>query len=175
MAGITGIGSGMNISGMVQAMLEAETAPKAAQLQRLEKANDAKLSALGKLQTALGTFKDALKDLNKTELFDNMKATSSDSAKLGVSAEKTVIAGSYSVEVEQLATGSRMASFALPSDFKATSDGTIEIGLGSGDAYEKLATVNIADGASMLEVRDALNEQLKDKGVSVNVVNNPAN
>lgn len=171
MAGITGIGSGMNISGMVQAMLEAETAPKAAQLQRLEKANDVKLSALGTLQTALGTFKDALKDLNKTELFDNMKATSSDSAKLGVSAEKTAIAGSYSVEVEQLAASSKVATQALATDFATSGAGTLEIKLGADD--DSAVTVNIGDGASLVEIRDAINKELEDKGVSANIVNNP--
>lgn len=172
MAGITGIGSGMNISGMVQAMLEAETAPKAAQLQRLEKANDAKLSALGKLQTALGTFKDALKDLNKTELFDNMKATSSDTKALTVSAEKSALGGKYSVEVEQLAASSKVATAAIDTDFTASGAGTLEIKLGAVD--ENPVTVNIADGATLVEIRDAINQELEDKGISANIVNNPS-
>lgn len=171
---ITGLGSGMDINSMVGALLNAEMAPKAAQLDRMDKSAEAKFSALGTLQGAVSKFQTTLKDLNKLSLYDNRKATSSNKDTLGISAEKNALAGKYSVEVEQLATGSRMASYALPSDFKAAADGTIEIGLGSGDGYEQLASVSIASGSSMLEVRDALNEQLKDKGVTVNIINNPA-
>ncbi|MFO5783478.1 flagellin hook IN motif-containing protein, partial [Klebsiella pneumoniae] len=34
-------------------------------------------------------------------------------------------------------------------------------------------TVNVAAGATLAEVRDSLNAQLKDKGISANIVNNP--
>lgn len=88
MAGITGIGSGMDINSMVGALVQAETAPKAAQLSRLDKAAEAKFSALGKLQGALDTFQTALKGLNKASLYDNLKASSSASDTLGVTAEK---------------------------------------------------------------------------------------
>ena len=43
MAGITGIGSGLDINSIVKTMVEAETAPKAAQLNRLEKATTTKI------------------------------------------------------------------------------------------------------------------------------------
>ncbi|MGA4815654.1 flagellin hook IN motif-containing protein [Pseudomonas aeruginosa] len=34
-------------------------------------------------------------------------------------------------------------------------------------------TVNVAAGATLAEVRDSLNAQLKDKGITANIVNNP--
>ncbi|TDQ36692.1 flagellar filament capping protein FliD [Thiopseudomonas denitrificans] len=172
MAGITGIGSGMDINSMVGALLQAETAPKAAQLSRLDKAAEAKFSALGTLQGALGTFQTALKDLNKASLYDNLKASSSASDTLGVSAEKTALAGKYSVEVEQLATSSQVATAPLAKDFTAAAAGTLTFGIGADD--EKPVSIQVAEGATLTEIRDALNEQLKDKGISANIVNNPA-
>lgn len=173
MAGITGIGSGMDINSMVGALVKAETAPKAAQLSRLDKAAESKFSALGKLQGALDTFQTALKGLNKASLYDNLKASSSASDMLGVSAEKTALAGKYSVEVSQLATSSQVATSALGKDYTAAADGTLTVGIGADD--DEPVNVQIAAGASLTEIRDALNEQLKDKGVSANIVNNPAN
>ncbi|NLY14948.1 MAG: flagellar filament capping protein FliD [Gammaproteobacteria bacterium] len=173
MAGITGIGSGMDINSMVGALVKAETAPKAAQLSRLDKAAESKFSALGKLQGALDTFQTALKGLNKASLYDNLKASSSASDMLGVSAEKTALAGKYSVEVSQLATSSQIATAPLNKDYTVTEGGTLAIGIGADD--DKPVNVEIAAGASLTEIRDALNEQLKDKGVSANIVNNPAN
>ena len=68
MAGITGLGSGLDINSLVKTMVQAETAPKASQLSRLDKKAEAQFSALGTLQGALGKFQTALKDLNKPSL-----------------------------------------------------------------------------------------------------------
>lgn len=171
MAGITGLGSGMDINAMVKTLLNAEMAPKAAQLERLDKSAEAKFSALGTLQGAVSKFQTTLKDLNKLSLYDNRKATSSDKDILGISAEKNALSGKYSVEVGQLAMSSQVATQAISKDFTATA-GTLEVKVGADDSDP--VTVNIAEGATLTEMRDALNEQLKDKGVSANIVNNPA-
>lgn len=171
MAGITGIGSGLDIKGLVNSMVQAETAPKAAQLQRQEKTTEAKFSALGKLQSALSNFQSSMKELNKMTLFDNMKAASSNGSALSATASKTAAAGTYSVEVTSLATSSKVATQAVATDFKASGAGFLDVKLGSDG---EVTTVNIADGSSLTDVRDALNEQLKDKGITANIVNNPA-
>lgn len=171
MAGITGIGSGMDINSVVKAMVEAEVAPKAAQLNRLEKTTTTKLSALGQVQGALSKFQTALKDLNKMELFEQRKASSSDSSVLSASAGKQALAGTYSVMVEQLATSSKVATDALEQDFTTTATGSLTLRVGADDAEP--VTVNIGENASLTDIRDAINEQLKDKGISANLVNNP--
>lgn len=170
MAGITGIGSGLNINDIVKSMVQAETAPKAAQLGRLDKTAETKLSALGKLHSALNDFQGSMKELNKISMFDNIKATSSNTSALSATASKAAMTGSYSVQVEQLATSSKVATKAIEADFSASGAGTLEVKLGDDDAV----TLNIADGASLTDIRDAMNEQLKDKGITANIVNNPS-
>ncbi|MDY0208211.1 MAG: flagellar filament capping protein FliD [Pseudomonas sp.] len=172
MAGITGIGSGLDINNIVKAMVEAETAPKAAQLNRLEKATTTKISALGSLKGALSNFQTTMKDLNKMSLFENRTAVSSNTNALTASASKTALSGSYSVAVQQLANSSKVATAALAQDFSADAAGTLTVSLGNDD--ESPVTVNIESGASLIEIRDALNAQLKDKGISANIVNNPS-
>lgn len=173
MAGIAdvGIGSGLNIKEIVNSSVKAEIAPKATQLNRLEKSAEAKFSALGSLQSALSNFQTAMKELNSMELFNNRTATSSNSALLSASSEKTALSGSYSVQVQQLASSSKVATAALAKDFASDSAGSLTVKLGANDT--DAVTVNVAEGASLVEIRDALNEQLKDKGITANIVNNP--
>lgn len=172
MAGIPGIGSGLDIKSIVNAMVNAETAPKASQLNRLEKTTETKLSALGQLQGALSTFQTSMKDLNKPELFEKRTATSSNTGALTATAEKTALSGTYRVEVGNLATSSKVATAPMDKEFTATTAGSLTVKLGTEDAEP--VTIEIAKGADLVEIRDALNEQLKDKGVTANIINNPS-
>ncbi len=167
--GITGIGSGMDIDAMVGALVSAEKAPKEAQLNRLESATTTKISALGTLRTALSSFQTALKDLNDIKLFENRSAKSSSTDLLTATASKTAQSGTYSVKVEQLATGSKTATAALASDFKTTASGTLTVKVGSGEGIE----VAIGADASLEDVKTALNAALKDSGVSANLLTDP--
>lgn len=170
MAGITGIGSGMDIDAMVGALVAAEKAPKEAQLTRLESVTTTKISALGTLRTALGSFQTALKDLNDIKLFENRSAKSSSTDLLTATASKTAQSGTYSVKVEQLATGSKTATKALEGDFTASEAGTLTVRVGDGDGID----VEIKEGASLTDVKDALNAALKDSGVSANLLTDPS-
>lgn len=170
MAGITGIGSGMDIDAMVGALVAAEKAPKEAQLTRLESVTTTKISALGTLRTALGSFQTALKDLNDIKLFENRSAKSSSTDLLTATAGKAAQSGTYSVKIEQLATGSKTATKALEGDFTASEAGTLTVKVGDGDGID----VEIKEGASLTDVKDALNASLKDSGVSANLLTDPS-
>jgi len=170
MAGITGIGSGMDIDAMVGALVAAEKAPKEAQLNRLETATTTKISALGTLRTALSSFQTALKGLNDIKLFENRSAKSSNTDLLTATASKTAQSGTYSVKVEQLATGSKTATKALEGDFTTSAAGTMTVKVGSGEDIN----VEIEEGASLTQVKDALNAALKDSGVSANLLTDPS-
>ena len=171
MAGITGIGSGMDINSIVSALVSAERAPKDAQLARLEKASTTKFTALGQLKGAASALQAALKELNKPELFDKRTASSSDSKLATASASTTALAGTYQLEVRSLAASSKVATKELAAGFTAAADGTFEVRVGSGAAVE----VAITAGDNLVAIRDKLNVALKDKGVSANIVNDPAN
>lgn len=172
MAGITGLGSGMDIDSIVTALVNAEKAPKTAQLDRLEKASTAKISSLGSLKSALNDFQTALKDLNDIKLFNTRTANSSDTARVTATASESALAGKYSVEVLSLAKSSKIASGSVAgtSSSAFATGGTLTIGQGS-ESYN----ISVADGASLKDVRDAINTQLKDQGISANIVTDPVN
>lgn len=171
MAGITGIGSGIDINSIVGALVNAEKAPKEAQLARLEKASTTKFSALGQLKGALSEFQTAMKDLNSLALFEKRTATSSSTSMLTATASKTAQAGSYQLTVERLASSSKVATAALASSYTAPADGLLTVKLGAADAGVEVA---IAAGDTLEQIRDKLNTSLKDQGITANIVNNPA-
>lgn len=172
MAGITGIGSGVDINSIVGALVGAEKAPKEAQLARLEKASTTKFSALGSLKGALSEFQTAMKDLNSLALFEKRTATSSNGSAVSASAEKTALAGTYQIAVGQLATSSRVATGAIATAYTAPEDGQLTVKLGADDAAGVI--VDIKAGDSLEQIRDKLNASLKDKGISANIINNPS-
>jgi len=168
----TGINSGLPISDLVTAMVNAEKAPKEAQLARLSTATTTKLSGLGQLNSALGEFQTALKDLNSATLFEKRTATSSNTSALTATAGKTASAGNYQVTVDNLASASKVATKALDGTFKSgDSDEVLSVKLGeTGSAID----VKITAGSDLASIRDQLNTALKGKGVTVSTINDPA-
>src|SRR5690606_36079444 len=136
MAGVTGIGSGIDIDSIVKSMVAAERAPKESQLANLEKKTTTLITAVGALKSAISDFQTALGGLNKPELFQARSASSSKSDLVGVAAGTTAGAGSYQVEVKSLATSSKVAlrSFENTADAPATfGSGTLTVKVGVGD------------------------------------------
>jgi len=170
MAGITGIGSGLNIDDIVKASVAAERAPKDAQLARVDSNATAKISALGTLRSSLSDFQTALKGLNDIALFNARTASSSDSARLTATADKNALAGKYSIEVLGLASASKLTSGAVTGNSSAAFEtgGTLKVGMG-----DEQFDIEVADGATLKDIRDAINTQLKDKGISANIVSDP--
>jgi flagellar hook-associated protein 2 len=118
--GFSGVNSGLPISDMVTAIVNAEKAPKAAQLARLEKSTTTKFSALGELKGALSAFQTAMKNLNSATLFESRTAVSSNTSTLTASATKTAASGTYKIQVQSLATTSKVATASVASGFRVT-------------------------------------------------------
>lgn len=170
MAGISGIGSGIDIDSIVGAIVNAQKAPKEAQLARLEKATTTKFSALGQLKGALSELQTALKGLNDATLFQKRSVTSADTTRLSASATKDAAAGSYQVQVKSLASSSKVASASVAGAASATFNaGQLTVSVG-GAALE---VVDIAQGAKLQDVAAAINTKLGSQGIGATVVSDP--
>ena len=77
MAGVGGIGSGIDINSIVKALVDAERAPKQSQLDRLEKSTTSRISAIGTLRSVVGELSSTLQSLNKLSAFQKQTLTSS--------------------------------------------------------------------------------------------------
>jgi flagellar hook-associated protein 2 len=156
MAGLTasGIGSGVDIDGLVNQLVAAERAPQARRLQRASTRVNTQLSALGTLRGALSTLQGSVSGLKTTSTFQGRRADSSDKTIFGASASSTAATGNYSVEVRQLASAQKLASAAYPAGSTAViGTGTLTLTAGG-----KVVTVTIGDSAKTLAgIRDAIN------------------
>jgi flagellar hook-associated protein 2 len=112
MAGIqaSGVGSGLDINSLVSQLVSAENASRSGPILRREAAATTKISALGTLKGALGAFRGALTPLRNIDVFSVRKATSADATRFTATASSNAAAGSYDVEVINLASAHRLAS-----------------------------------------------------------------
>lgn len=167
MAGILGVGSGIDIGSIVKALVDSERAPKTLQLDRLEKATTSRFSALGTLKGSLSSLQTAIQGLNKTSIFETRTASSSNSSVLGVTATSEAAAGKYSIQVQQLASNSKVALKSIPSTGTPTfNSGKLEITSGSSSIEVDITASN----NTLAGVRDAINTAGQSKGISATVV-----
>ena len=105
-----GLGSGLDIEGLVTKLVSAEGQPTSLRLNRKEVALQADLSALGSLKGALSAFQTSVQSLKYSSSFQARTATSSNTDLFTVSADSSAVPGSFSIKVEQLAQSAKMRS-----------------------------------------------------------------
>lgn len=167
MAGILGIGSGIDIDSIVTALVNAEKAPKTQQLDRLEKVTTSRFSALGTLKSSLSGLQTAIQSLSNASVFETRTASSSSSSVLTVKAASSANAGKYSMQVQQLASSSKVALQSVSSTSGTTfNSGKLTISTGSSSVeVDVTASNNTLSG-----IRDSINEEGKSAGVSATIV-----
>ena len=155
MAGLSsaGIGSGLDVAGLVSKLIDAERTPVLTRLAGKEATLQAQLSGFGLLRGALDKLKSALDGLAAPTLLTAYKAGVSDDTRFTASADDTAAPGTYSVEVDALAKAQKLASGAFADGDAVVGTGTLTLALGG-----KSASVTIDDGNNTLAgIRDAIN------------------
>ncbi|SFH44612.1 flagellar filament capping protein FliD [Modicisalibacter xianhensis] len=160
-----GIGTGLDLNGLLNQLQSAER-QKLTPIVQQQKSYQAKISAYGKLESALTEFQEATKKLNKADTF---QAVTSSVTGDGVTAAAgtDAVPGSYTVNVAKLAKAQSLATGGV-------ADKTAQIGTGAGTiSITQNGTthnISVADGASSLEdIRDAINGE--GIGVTASIVN----
>lgn len=166
MAGILGVGTGIDIDSIVTALVNAEKAPKTQQLDRLEKATTSRFSALGTLKGSLSAFQTAVQSLNKASIFETRTASTTNSSVLTAKAASSAIAGKYSVQVEQLASSSKVGLQSVASSSTTFNSGKLTISVGSTSIEVDVTSSN----NKLAGIRDSINEEGKSAGISATIV-----
>lgn len=168
MAAITagGIGSGLDVNGIVEKLMEIERKPLAT-FDAKQNTYQTKLSAYSILKSNLAGLQTAATSLATASTFTSKTATVSDATVLSASASTAVAAGSYSINVTQLAKYHTVRS---NTNYAATTDtfntGMLSISIGGGGA------VNVPiDGSNntLAGIRQAINDA--GAGVTASIVN----
>lgn len=176
-----GIGSGLDINGLVNQLMSIEARP-ATQLNRKEASFQAKLSAFGQLKSMLSPLQSALSGLKDASRFQAMRATLGDSSLAMLTTTTEATKGSYSFEVMQLAQGQRVVTSDATAPTVGAGTLTFSFGTYSTDTSDpdnpvtsfnasRVETVTLEPGKDKLtDVRDAINSA--NIGIRAQIVNN---
>lgn len=181
MAGISspGIGSGLDIGSIISQLVTVERVPVENRLNRREAGYQAELTAFGSLKSALSVFQDTLKNLTRVSEFQRLRVTSSNRDIVSATASDSAVAGSYRLEVAELAQAQTLASKAFADTTAPLGSGTLTFQFGNYDsgsnsfspsADKSIRTVTIGSGDnSLVGIRDAVNNAAI--GVSASIIN----
>lgn len=172
-----GIGSGLDIAGIIDKLMQVERRPLQ-QLNSKEAKQQAQLSAYGSLKSALSSLQDSVKALSKPALFDGFKATLTDTALADVTTSSVAVAGTYQIEVQSLAQAQKIKSTAFAATDEVVGSGTLTIAFGkygeddsfTANAEKAAVTITIdPDKATLADIRNAINDA--NAGVTASIVN----
>lgn len=168
---VSGLGSGLDVTGIVNQLMELEKRPLTA-LAKKEAGVQAQISAFGAIKGSLSTLQNAIAGLkmpsggNALDFYSTYKGSVSEEGIASVTAGEGTVPGRYSLEVSQLAKEHRIVSNAETAI--GTGMLTIQLGSADGATVSKTTTVEITN-ASLTSVRDAINRA--NAGVTAAVIN----
>lgn len=171
-----GIGSGLDINGIVKQLMAVEQRPLAS-LDSKEAKQQTQLTAFGSLKGALSSFQSSLAALANPAKYTAIAASIADNTLANVSAAPAAGTGSHSIEIQTLAQSHKLKSANFATTTTAVGSGTITLQFGtySGGTFtlnpdKSAQSITIApSNASLAGIRDAIN--LANTGVSASIVN----
>ncbi len=171
-----GIGSGLDVKSIVSQLMAIEQQPKN-QLVTAATKIQTQISEVGKVTSALSTLKDLSSKL-ASSTFWNQTTASSSSAAVTVTSSSTALTGSYSVDVQQLAsTQSLMSGQTFDSATALVGAGMLNIQMGTwGGTNQSTFTASSTPTASISVSATDTVQSLRDKinaagiGVSASIL-----
>jgi flagellar hook-associated protein 2 len=164
-----GIGSGLDVNSIVTALVNARKAASQQQITTRTTQTNNLLTGLSSLNSALGGIQTALATLTASSTFSSYTSTLTPqgaSSSIGTATTmSSAHAGSYTINVSQLATAQKRASGALAAG-TAVGQGTLNITVGS-------TTMNLAVSATdtLSTIATAINNSTSNPGVTATIVN----
>lgn len=169
----SGIGSGIDVLGLVDQLVAAERQRPEQLLDQRESVLKDQISAVGKLKSALSTFQDSLAGLATPAAFIAYSGSSSLSTVATATANENAVAGSYAINLDtnlghQLASAHKLITTTgfADADTVAVGSGNITIANGNGGSF----SFNVGGTDTLNDVRDAINNDSNNFGVSATVL-----
>src|SRR5262245_17469983 len=106
----TGIGSGLDIDSLVSKLVTAERTPGQTRIDDKKTTLSSQFSAMATLMGGMSAFQSSLNSLVSAGSFTSRSVTLSDDTAFTAKAASTAAAGSYDVQVEQIAKAGQLGS-----------------------------------------------------------------
>jgi flagellar hook-associated protein 2 len=169
----TGIGSGIDINGIIKQLITAEGQPQFNAITRQETATQTRLSGLGTLKSALSNFQTAAQKLKDANLYKATQAVSAKTDIFTATAGIGAVPGTHTVEVTNLAKAQQSTTsteYAGLSAEASANGGTLDFTYAVGSTKTAFS-VAIGANATLANVRDAINSATDNNGVTASIIN----
>ena len=170
-----GVGSGLALDSLVEQLITAERQPKEDRLNAKEENIESEISGLGKVKSKLSEFQDIVDELKSDREINGRepKVTNptEDSDILSAESANSALRGSYNITVSQLASGSRITTD--EGAFSSSSDNLLTSGSGSltfSVGADKSFTVSVGADTSLADLRELINDNEDNFGVTANII-----
>lgn len=162
-----GIGSGLDVNGIVSQLMALERRPLNLLESKKQTFNN-QLSAFGRIKSDLDAFRSALSALKSTASFDVFKASSSDDKIVTASAGSSATSGPHTINVQALAKAQiQVATTGYASTSTALGlSGDLSFSFGTSNFS---VTVGAADSLSSIQA--AINAATGNTGVTASILN----
>ena len=176
-----GAGSGIDVKGLAQSLVDAEKTPKKERIDAKITKTEAKITGYSAMKYALSELKTAFGKLNDASEFSSIQPSNTQPLAFGITASSTAEAGSYSIEVLQTALAQRTASSTFAARDTPLNTGNPAVGanpftlnLTVGGVSKSPITVSTATPAGMVSAINGaklgVTAQLISTGSGFNVV-----
>ena len=124
------VGSGLNVTQIVDALVDAEKVPQESRIQKEVDERNVSISSLGDVKSDLGIFKANI-DVYKGETGLISETTNSDAVDLVINGKIAVQPFTHSINVSKLAKSHTLAFLGFSSDSDSINADTFQIELGT--------------------------------------------
>lgn len=163
---ISGIGSGLDIQGIVTQLAQAESAPRLNLLNQREQSFEATLSGLSKLKSAASELSSSVFDLRNLDTFRSRSVSSGNEDIVSATASPGTALGNYQIEVEQLASAQKQASVGFADSSATVGSGQLTFSTDAGSF-----AVDVAGTDSLAAIRDKVNNATGNDSVRASILN----
>ncbi len=162
----TGIGSGLQIDSLVSKLVDAERSAGQTRIDTKKARLTEQFSAMSALMGGMSAFQSSLNSLVSAGSFTSRKVSVSDEKAFTAKAGPTAAAGSYDVQVKQLAKAAQLGSDAFASASIPVGTGKLTISVG-----DSSFSIEVAEGGnSLANIRDAINRAPANTGVQASLL-----
>ncbi len=161
-----GIGSGLDVAGIVSKLMEVERQPLL-NLNNKEAKVQAEISGYGSLKSSLSALQTSTEKLGDAGTFKATKSTSSDSDIFSVTSTDEAVTSSYDITVTRLAQQHKMGSteFADTATFGGAADDALTLTVG-----ENSFTLDLSTEMTLSEIQAAINVDGNATGVTAGLI-----
>ncbi|MEI6002933.1 flagellar filament capping protein FliD [Paraburkholderia bengalensis] len=163
--------STLDVDSLVSALVTAKTAAQSSQIANKQNSDNAELSAIGKIKSALSSLQTALSGLSDGTALNQLAVAvtgAGGATTTGVTATATpgkgAVAGNYTLSVTNIATANKISSQAYATN-ASLGTGTLTIGVGTGSMQ-----INVSSTDTLSSIANSINTSGSNPGVSASVI-----